>query len=213
MKRDSVKQDMLYPYSPQRVWAALTDSAALSQWLLPNDFEPRLGHRFTFQEEPQDGWNGIIECEVIELLPFQSLAFTWSAHPDLPTMIVSFALKEVDGATHLHLEQRELQQARRCKTAAIHGEALPTLRRILESSSSSPSHFFRIQVDEVVLTDALFDFVADPHTSRNNRPVVHELHTFAPEMVSVLENMILDGVRERHHVADYIHFIFGHLSA
>jgi uncharacterized protein YndB with AHSA1/START domain len=204
---------MFYPYLPQRVWAALTDSTALSQWLLPNNFEPRLGHRFTFQEESQDGWNGIIECEVIELLPFETLAFTWSAHPDLPTMVVSFTLKEVDGGTHLQLEQRELHQTQRCKTTALSEEALPTLRRVLENSPSSPSRFFRIQVDEVALTDALFDFVADPHTSRNNRPVVHELHTFAPEMVSVLENMILDGGRERHHVADYIHFVFGHLSA
>ena len=211
MKRDIVKQDMLYPHSLQRVWAALTDSRSLAQWLLPNDFEPRLGHRFTFQEEPQDGWNGIIECEVVELVAFQGLAFTWSAHPDLPTMLVSFVLEEVGGGTHLRLEQRELHVAHTRKRVAIHEEALPMLRNILQSSPTS--RFFRIQVDEDALTDALFDFVADPHTSRNNRPVVHELHTFAPEMVSVLENMILDGVREKHYVADYIHFVFGHLSA
>lgn len=214
MKRDIVKQDMLYPHSLQRVWTALTDSKSLSQWLLPNDFEPRLGHHFTFQEELQDGWNGIVECEVVELIPFQSLAFTWSAHPDLPTMVVSFTLEEVEGGTHLRLEQREANQVHRNNRAAIHEEALPALRNILRQDNSSPiSRFFRIQVDEIALTDALFDFVADPHTSRNNRPVVHELHTFAPEMVSVLENMILDGVREKQYVADYIHFVFGHLSA
>lgn len=211
MKRDTIKQDMLYPHSLQRVWAALTDSTSLAQWLLPNDFEPHLGHHFTFQEEPQGGWNGIIECEVVELVPLQSLAFTWSAHPDLPTMVVSFTLEETDGGTHLRLEQRELHVAQTRKRVAIHEEALPMLRNILQSSPTS--RFFRIQVDEDALTDALFDFVADPHTSRNNRPVVHELHTFAPEMVSVLENMILDGVREKHYVADYIHFVFGHLSA
>ncbi len=211
MKRDIIEQDMLYPYSLPRVWTALTDSTSLSQWLLPNDFEPRLGQHFTFQEEPQDGWNGIIECEVVELVPLQSLAFTWSAHPDLPTMVVSFTLEEIDGGTHLRLEQRELHLTHTHKKAAIHEEALPMLRNILQLPSTS--RFFRIQVDEDALTDALFDFVADPHTSRNNRPVVHELHTFAPEMVSVLENMILDGVREKHYVADYIHFVFGHLSA
>ncbi len=213
MKRDIIKQDMLYPHSLQKVWAALADSVTLSKWLLPNDFEPRLGHHFTFQEEPQDGWNGIIACEVVELIPFERLAFTWSAHPDLPTMVISFALTEVDGGTRLHLEQRELRQACIPQRTAIHEDALPTLRHLLESGPSPVSRFFRIQVNEGALTDALFDFVADPYTSRNNRPVVHELHTFAPEMVSVLENMILDGVRERHHVADYIHFVFGHLSA
>lgn len=213
MKRDIIKQDMLYPHPLQKVWDALTDSVTLSKWLLPNDFEPHLGHHFTFQEEPQDGWNGVIECEVVELVPLQHLAFTWSAHPDLPAMVISFVLTEVAGDTRLHLEQREVRRVHTQKRAAIHGDALPTLRHLLESGSAPPSRFFRIQVDEDALTDALFDFVADPHTSRNSRPVVHELHTFAPEMVSVLENMILDGVQERHYVADYIHFVFGHLSA
>ena len=72
------------------------------------------------------------------------------------------------------------------------------------------SRFIRIQVDEAALTDALFEFVTDPRASRNERPVVQELHDYAPEMVEVLEHMILDGVDERHHVADYVHAVFEH---
>ncbi|MGZ3581781.1 MAG: hypothetical protein ACXWQR_12625 [Ktedonobacterales bacterium] len=64
--------------------------------------------------------------------------------------------------------------------------------------------FFRIQVDEPALTDALFRFVLDPTPARNERPVIHELHEINPEMVSVLENMVIDGVNQRRYVEDYV---------
>lgn len=69
------------------------------------------------------------------------------------------------------------------------------------------SQFFRIQVDEAALTDALFAFVTDPRSSRNDRPVVRELHDVAPEMIEVCESMILDGVDERHYLDDYVHAV------
>ncbi len=73
------------------------------------------------------------------------------------------------------------------------------------------SRFFRFQVDAPALTDALFAFVADPRaSSRNERPVIQELHDTAPEMVEVLESMVLDGVDERRHVADYVDYIVSH---
>ena len=35
-----------YTHPIEKVWAALTDPAALAQWLMVNDFEPRIGKRF-----------------------------------------------------------------------------------------------------------------------------------------------------------------------
>lgn len=72
---------------------------------------------------------------------------------------------------------------------------------------TSPDRFFRRQVDETALTDAFYDFVTDPQATRNERPVIQELHEVAPEMVDVLESMVLDGVEERHYVADYVHAV------
>jgi hypothetical protein len=69
--------------------------------------------------------------------------------------------------------------------------------------------FFRLQVEEDALTDALFAFVIHPDPSRNQLPVIAELHDFAPEMVPVLENMVIDGVDERHYVADYVAAVVG----
>jgi hypothetical protein len=65
--------------------------------------------------------------------------------------------------------------------------------------------FFRLLVDEDGLTDALLDFVTDPRGSRNDRPVIDDLHDLAPGMVPVLEAMVLDGVEERADIADYVH--------
>jgi hypothetical protein len=69
--------------------------------------------------------------------------------------------------------------------------------------------FFRLQVEEDALTDALFEFVTHPDPSRNQMPVIQELHDFAPEMVPVLENMVIDGVDEYHYVAEYVAAVLG----
>jgi Activator of Hsp90 ATPase homolog 1-like protein len=49
---DAIVHEVVYTHPPGRVWRALTDSAALADWLMPNDFLPRVGHRFTFTLEP-----------------------------------------------------------------------------------------------------------------------------------------------------------------
>jgi hypothetical protein len=67
------------------------------------------------------------------------------------------------------------------------------------------SPFFRLLVDEDGLTDALLQFVTDPRATRNDLPVIQDLHDLAPGMVPVLEAMVLDGVEERHDVAAYVH--------
>lgn len=70
------------------------------------------------------------------------------------------------------------------------------------------NRFFRINVDESVLADALYEFVVEPSaSSRNALPVILELNDVAPEIVEVMESMVLDGVDERHYVADYVHAV------
>jgi hypothetical protein len=69
------------------------------------------------------------------------------------------------------------------------------------------SSVFRLLVDESGLTDALHEFVTDPRASRNELPVIEDLHDIAPGMVPVLESMVLDGVEKRQDVADYVHAV------
>jgi hypothetical protein len=67
------------------------------------------------------------------------------------------------------------------------------------------SNMFRFLADEDKLTDELFAFITDQSAdSRNERAITSVLHEVAPQMISVAECMILDGVDERHYVSDYV---------
>ncbi len=68
---------------------------------------------------------------------------------------------------------------------------------------------FRLEIDEDTLADELFEFVIDPSSTRYRRPVVAELRALAPGMIPVMEMMIIDGVEERRHVADYVRAVIG----
>ncbi len=77
-----------------------------------------------------------------------------------------------------------------------------------KGSSIAMANIFRFLADENKLTDELFAFVTDSNAdSRNERAIISVLHELIPEMVSVAECMIIDGVEERHYVADYVHAV------
>jgi hypothetical protein len=66
----------------------------------------------------------------------------------------------------------------------------------------------RFDVDLEALTDAMWEFVTDPHPSRNQRPVVSALADVHPDSVDVMESMLLDGTEERSDVAAYVAAVF-----
>lgn len=108
MKRD-LRLERVFPQPPERVWRALTDRRAIAAWLMDNDFEPVVGHRFTFRAKPQPGWDGVTYCEVIEVDPPRRLAYTWrgGAGDDKPPTldtIVRFTVVPEGTGTRLILE-------------------------------------------------------------------------------------------------------------
>ena len=92
-----------YPHPPERVWEAISDSRALEAWLMPNDFKPEVGHRFTFRTDPAPGFDGIVHCEVLKVKPPQLLQFTWKGGP-LDT-VVTFTLQPTVEGTRLTFRQ------------------------------------------------------------------------------------------------------------
>jgi hypothetical protein len=71
------------------------------------------------------------------------------------------------------------------------------------------SRFLRIvRVDENEFTDALHAFVTDPSARRNDRDVILELNEMMPDVVDILESMVLDGTEDRADVADLVTYIF-----
>ena len=96
---NTIRRELVLPQSPDQVWRALTDSATLAEWMFPNDFEPRVGHRFTFRvpPNPKVGFDGlVVSCEVLECEPPSRLVFSWSAGGPVVDTRVSFRL-EPDG--------------------------------------------------------------------------------------------------------------------
>lgn len=103
----TVTLEIFYLHSPARVWQALTDRRALAAWMMDNDFEPRLGHRFHFQQVDGLGLERYIDCEVIELDPPKRLAYRWQECHTEHSTIVTWTLTAVAGGTTLQLRHHQ----------------------------------------------------------------------------------------------------------
>jgi uncharacterized protein YndB with AHSA1/START domain len=91
------------PHPPEKIWRALTEGALLKEWLLDNDFQPVVGHKFTFRAAPRNNWNGVIDSEVLVVEPPRKLAYSWGALG--PGSVVEWTLAAVEGGTLLRMEQ------------------------------------------------------------------------------------------------------------
>lgn len=102
----TIRRELLIPQSREQVWRALADSNSLAEWMYPNDFEPRVGHRFTFEvpPNPKANFDGlVVHCEVLECERPSTLAFSWSAGGLVDTR-VSFRLEPEGEATRVFFE-------------------------------------------------------------------------------------------------------------
>lgn len=103
----TIRREMLFPQSREHVWQALTDSATLAEWMFPNDFEPRVGHHFTFRvpPNPKAAFEGLtVHCEVLECEPPSRLAYSWSAGGPVVNTRVSYRLEPEGDGTRLYFE-------------------------------------------------------------------------------------------------------------
>lgn len=105
MKRD-IHLQATFPHPPDRVWRALTEPKAMAEWLMANDFEPKVGHRFRFTAKPQPGWDGTVDCEVTEVVPLRRLSYSWSNGKNKMSTQVTWTLEAVDGGTRLTLDHK-----------------------------------------------------------------------------------------------------------
>lgn len=90
-------------HTPEKIWRALTQGPLIAEWLMTNDFQPIVGHRFQFRNTPVPGWNGIIDSEVLLVEPHTRLSYGWTSM-GLET-VVTWTLTPTASGTLLRLEQ------------------------------------------------------------------------------------------------------------
>jgi uncharacterized protein YndB with AHSA1/START domain len=104
--------DDVFPHAPEMIWKTLTDGELMGRWLgmTPSGFEPVKGKRFTYQTTAAGAWDGIIHCEVLEVIPNQRLAYAWkgghegnTGYGSLLDTVVTFTLSKAENGTRLRL--------------------------------------------------------------------------------------------------------------
>jgi uncharacterized protein YndB with AHSA1/START domain len=90
------------PHPPEKIWRALTEGPLIQEWLMTNDFQPIVGHRFSFRSTPVPNWNGIIDSQVLVVEPNARLSYTW-ASMGLES-VVTWTLTPTEGGTHVRME-------------------------------------------------------------------------------------------------------------
>jgi uncharacterized protein YndB with AHSA1/START domain len=91
-----VEREIAHP--PERIWRALTQSHLIAEWLMKNDFSPRVDHRFRFTAD----W-GSVDCRVLAVEPNRTLSYTWGAMG--LESVVTWTLTPTSTGTHLRMEQ------------------------------------------------------------------------------------------------------------
>lgn len=85
------------PYPPEKIWRALTQPQLIEEWLMKNDFEPVVDHRFTFRAD----W-GSVDCQVLALEPNKTLSYSWVAYG--LGSVVTWTLIPTSTGTQLRME-------------------------------------------------------------------------------------------------------------
>jgi uncharacterized protein YndB with AHSA1/START domain len=105
----SIVVERVMPHPPEKIWRALTQGALIEEWLMKNDFQPVVGHRFNLRTTPLPHWNGVVDCQVLVVEPNRRLSYSWNASGaeaagGLKTT-VTWTLAPVSGGTQLRMEQ------------------------------------------------------------------------------------------------------------
>ena len=103
--------DEIMPHAPETIWKTLTTGDLIARWLMaPTGFEPIEGTHFTYQTKPAGAWDGVIHCQVLEVVPNRRFAYAWKGGHEANTgygsrldTVVTFALSKVEGGTRLRL--------------------------------------------------------------------------------------------------------------
>jgi uncharacterized protein YndB with AHSA1/START domain len=103
---ESISFEFDFHHSPEKVWRALTDPVLLGEWLLPVlDLKLEPGAAFTFKTQPYPGWDGTVNCRLLEIEAPRKLSYTWVVGDMALNTVVTFTLTPTASGTRLSLVQ------------------------------------------------------------------------------------------------------------
>jgi uncharacterized protein YndB with AHSA1/START domain len=103
---ESISFEFDLHHSPEKVWHALTEPALLAEWLLPVfDLKLEPGAAFTFKTQPYPGWDGAVNCRLVEIEAHRKLSYTWVVGDMELDTVVTFTLTPTASGTRLSLVQ------------------------------------------------------------------------------------------------------------
>ena len=102
-----IEMEVFYPYSIEKVWAALTDPEELGSWYMrPEGFNAVVGTRFTLRSKPNPFYNGIAYCEMLDVERPSLIRWSQSdAESGAPTFTLTWTLRAEGDGTRLSLLQ------------------------------------------------------------------------------------------------------------
>lgn len=108
--KKTIKHQFFFPHPPEAVWEYLTTPELIAQWLMKTNFQPVLGADFQFTTGPIPSldFDGIVHCKLLEIAPFEKLAYSWKCGPGNEKItldsVVVWRLEPANEGTALMLE-------------------------------------------------------------------------------------------------------------
>lgn len=122
--------DTDFRHPPETIWRMLTTSDLIGRWMMvPTGFEPVEGTRFTFQTTPAGAWDGVIRCQVLEVIPNERLVHSWTGGHEANAgygsrldTVITWTLVATETGTRLRLVHSGFVPARNESALATFGE-------------------------------------------------------------------------------------------
>jgi uncharacterized protein YndB with AHSA1/START domain len=103
MKR-KIRYEKFLAFPKEEIWPLISDSKLIASWLMENDLRPEVGCQFTFRTKPAPGFDGIVYCEVLEVVKNEKLIYSWRGGPIKKATLVKWFLHDAPGGTKLIFE-------------------------------------------------------------------------------------------------------------
>lgn len=97
--------ERVYPHPIESVWEAVSSREGLASWLMENDFEPEIGHSFSFRfcDDDAAGQTSRVFAQVLEMDAPRRIVWKWRNEREAETTRVEITLAEASGGTRVTL--------------------------------------------------------------------------------------------------------------